>query len=118
MDEYLHTLTLDIFADHLQLEWRITTGPLLANAVWFEADLNIDGEISATEARAYVAARVLSLETIAGEDARIEWEIAEIFWPAEKTALELGEEEIIFLLTAPMPDGLKQPFQLQIRNQF
>ena len=47
-------LTLDIFADHFQLAWRITTGPLLANAAWFEADLNIDGEISAVEARAYV----------------------------------------------------------------
>jgi nickel/cobalt transporter (NicO) family protein len=118
LDEYLHTLTLDIYANQLQLEWRITTGPLLANAAWFEADLNIDGEISDTEVRAYVAARVLSLETVAGEDTRIEWEIAEIHWPAEKTALELGEEEISFLLTAPIPEGLKQPFPLQIRNQF
>ena len=118
LDEYLHTLTLDIFADQLQLEWRITTGPLLANAAWFEADLNIDGEISAAEARAYVAARVLSLETIAGEDTRVQWEIAEISWPDDKTALELGEEEISFILTAPIPQGLKQPFSLQIRNQF
>jgi ABC-type nickel/cobalt efflux system permease component RcnA/Tol biopolymer transport system component len=117
LDEYLHTLTLDIFADRLQLEWRITTGPLLANAVWFEADLNMDGEISKAETRAYVAARVLSLETVAG-DILIHWEIAEIHWPAEKTALELGEEEISFLLTAPLPEGLKQPFPLLIRNRF
>ncbi len=118
LDEYLHTLTLDIYADQLQLEWRITTGPLLANAAWFEADLNIDGEISDTEVRAYVAARVLSLDTVAAENTRIEWEIAEIHWPADKNALELGEEEISFILTAPIPDDLRQPFPLQIRNQF
>ena len=118
LDEYLHTFTLDIFADRLQLEWRITTGPLLANAVWFEADLDVNGEISDTEARAYVAARSLSLETIAAGDKLIQWEIAEIHWPAEKKALELSEDEIYFILTAPIPDGLDEPFEIQIRNQF
>jgi nickel/cobalt transporter (NicO) family protein len=118
LDEYLHTLSLDIFADNLQLEWRITTGPLLANAVWFEADLDVNGRISETEARAYVAARSLSLETIVAGDALIQWEITEISWPAEKTALELGEEEISFFLSAPIPDDINDPFTLQIRNQF
>ena len=118
LDEYLHTFTLDIFADQIQLEWRITTGPLLANAVWFEADLDVNGEISDTEARAYVAARSLSLETIAAGDSLIQWEIAEIHWPAEKNALELGEDEIFFILTAVIPDDLKEPFSFEIRNQF
>lgn len=118
LDEYLHTFYLDIFEDQLQLEWRITTGPLLANVAWFEADLDIDGAISDQEARAYVAARVLSLETIADQEIVIHWEIAEISWPQEKSALELGEEDITFHLTAKIPDGLQQPFHLQIRNQF
>lgn len=118
MDEYLHTFDVNIYAGEIQLAWRITAGPLLANAVWFEADLNIDGEVSDAEARAYVAARTLSLETIAADEQRLEWEIVELNWPSSLEALELGEEEIHFLISAPIPDGLKEPFALEIRNQF
>jgi len=38
--------------DDLQVDWKITPGPLLAGALWQTADLNNDDHISQDEAMA------------------------------------------------------------------
>ena len=67
LDEYLQATLVDIERHQVTLELNLTPGVSCANAVLWLIDLNHDGEISSTEAKAY-ANSVLSNLTLRLDD--------------------------------------------------
>ena len=49
-DMYIENQSLVLTSGELEVDWRITPGPLLAGAVWNAADRNNDGAVSPDEA--------------------------------------------------------------------
>jgi hypothetical protein len=51
LDMYAQAQTIQITRDGLQVDWKITPGPMLASFYWEQTDQNQDGIISQEEAR-------------------------------------------------------------------
>jgi len=61
IDMYAQTQAITISTDEIQIVWKITPGPLLADAIWSAADQDKNGSISTQETQAWTAAWLSSL---------------------------------------------------------
>jgi len=116
LDMYAQTQTIDITASGLQVDWKITPGPLLALGAWDQADQNHDGQISPQEAQAwlnpFLAQWTLALD---GQSAG-NIQVAGIHWPASVDTLQSGTDPIEIHLAFPWPQSLSGPHSLEIHN--
>ena len=53
IDMYAQDQVIQISQDVLQVDWRITPGPMLTGSLWDEADLDKNGIISLQEEQAW-----------------------------------------------------------------
>jgi hypothetical protein len=65
-DVYAHTIHITISQSSLQIKWEIKPGPMLTSFLWYQADTDQDGNLSAMEAdtwgRANAALMTASLD--------------------------------------------------------
>ena len=100
----------------IQIDWKITPGPLLADAIWSAADQNQDGSISPQEVQAWTAPW-LSGETVLFDNQPIAFtQTQDIHWPATVDVMRTGEDSIEMHLLVQFPAGLSGKHSVVIHN--
>ncbi len=113
---YAQTQSILIGSDGIQIDWKITPGPLLADAIWSAADQNQDGTISPQEVQAWTAPW-LSSETVLFDNQPIAYtQTQDIHWPATVDVMRTGEDSIEMHLLVQFPVGLSGKHSVVIHN--
>jgi nickel/cobalt exporter len=116
IDMYAQTQSMLIGSDGIQIDWKITPGPLLADAIWSAADQNQDGSISSREVQAWTAPW-LSGETVLFDNQPIAYtQTQDIRWPATVDVMRTGEDSIEMHLLVKLPAGLSGKHSVVIHN--
>ena len=116
IDMYAQTQSILIGSDGIQIDWKITPGPLLADAIWSAADQNQDGSISAQEVQAWTAPW-LSGETVLFDNQPIAYtQTQDIHWPTTVDVMRTGEDSIEMHLLVQLPAGLNGKHSVVIHN--
>jgi ABC-type nickel/cobalt efflux system permease component RcnA/Tol biopolymer transport system component len=116
IDMYAQTQSILIGSDGIQIDWKITPGPLLADAIWSAADQNQDGIISPQEVQAWTAPW-LSGETVLFDNQPIAYtQTQDIHWPATVDVMRTGEDSIEMHLLVKYPAGLSGKHSVVIHN--
>jgi len=116
IDMYAQTQSILIGSDGIQIDWKITPGPLLADAIWSAADSNQDGSISPQEVQAWTAPW-LSGETVLFDNQPIALtQTQDIHWPATVDVMRTGEDSIEIHLLLQFSAGLSGKHSVVIHN--
>jgi nickel/cobalt transporter (NicO) family protein len=116
IDMYAQTQSILIESNGIQIDWKITPGPLLADAIWSAADQNHDGSISLQEVQAWTASW-LSGETVLFDNQPIALtQTQDIHWPATVDVMRTGEDSIEMHLLVQFPAGLSGKHSVVIHN--
>jgi nickel/cobalt transporter (NicO) family protein len=113
-DVYTHNIHLDIAQDALAIKWEIKPGPLLIQALWFDADADQDGLVSTEEADAWAASRI-SKFTVSLNGAEIALQVDEVKFPATIDSFQAGLEFITISLSAPIANTA-DVYRLNLQN--
>ncbi len=113
-DVYAHTLNVTITQTELQIRWVVKPGLMLTSYLWYEADLNQDGILSAEESDSWgrVRAAHLSAEL---DGKSLPLRIDSVHMPADLKKFQAGEEFITFTLSAVLPEA-KNEYNLSLQN--
>ena len=118
IDMYAQTQSILVGSEDIQVDWKITPGPLLADAIWSAADQNHDGLIGPQEVQAWTAAW-LSGETVLFDNQPITFtQTRDIHWPATVDVMRTGEDSIEMHLLAGLPAGLKGEHSIALHNSY
>jgi nickel/cobalt exporter len=116
LDMYAQTQTIQNTNNGLQVDWKITPGPLLASTDWEQADQNQDGMVSQEEARAwlepFLSQWTVSLDSKIVHDIRV----TDVHWPAASDAFQSGEDPIEIRLTVRWLETLVGQHTIEIHN--
>ncbi len=113
---YAQTQSILIGSDGIQIDWKITPGPLLADAIWSAADQDQNGSISPQEVQAWTAPW-LSGETVLFDNQPIALiQRQDIHWPATVDVMRTGEDSIEMHLLVQFPAGLSGKHSVVIHN--
>ncbi len=116
IDMYAETQSILIESNGIQIDWKITPGPLLADAIWSAADQNQDGSISPQEVQTWTAPW-LSGETVLFDNQPITYtQTQDIHWPATVNVMRTGEDLIEMHLLVKLPGGLSGKHSVVIYN--
>ena len=116
IDMYAQTQSILMGSDGIQIDWKITPGPLLADAIWSAADSNQDGSISPQEVQTWTAPW-LSGETVLFDNQPIALtQTQDIHWPATVDVMRTGEDSIEMHLLVQVPAGLSGKHSVVIHN--
>ncbi|HEY9152071.1 MAG TPA: sulfite exporter TauE/SafE family protein, partial [Anaerolineales bacterium] len=116
IDMYAQTQSVLIAPDGIQIDWKITPGPLLADAIWSAADQNQDGVISLQEAQAWIAPWISGLTVSLDNQPVALSQTQELHWPATVDVMRTGEDSIEMYLLAKLPAGLSGKHAIVIHN--
>jgi ABC-type nickel/cobalt efflux system permease component RcnA len=116
-DMYYHTHSVTLSRDGLSITWELVPGPLIAQSIWFEADHDQDGTVSAAEAGDWVQA-ILGTFSVNIDQDQLGLQTQSIEWPSAVQSLYSGEEPILIYLYAPWPEGISGDLQITIANRF
>jgi ABC-type nickel/cobalt efflux system permease component RcnA/Tol biopolymer transport system component len=113
---FRHTIVLS--PDGVQLEWELSTGPLLSEVVWSQGDGDGDSAVTEPEALAWVEARLAGL-TATVDGVPLDWQVERVTWPASARTFMAGEDSIQATLWAgwPIPVGDAHTLQFQTNEQ-
>ena len=116
LDMYSQAQTIQIRRDGLQVDWKITPGPLLAESAWGQASQNQNGQISQPEAQTwltpFISQYLVSLDGQPVGDVQIRG----IQWPVSPDLLQSGEDPIDIQLEVNWPERLTGQHQVTIHN--
>ena len=116
IDMYAQTQAITISANEIQIDWKITPGPLLADAIWSAADQDKDGSISTQEAQAWSAAWLSGL-SVSFDNQNIGYaQIQAVHWPGTVDVMRTGEDSIEMNLSVKLTSGLSGTHTLEIHN--
>jgi ABC-type nickel/cobalt efflux system permease component RcnA/Tol biopolymer transport system component len=116
LDMYAQTQTIDLTASGMEVDWKITPGPLLALGAWEQADQNHDGQISPQEARTWLMP-FLTQWTLTMDGQPVgNIQVAGIHWPSSEDILQAGTDPIEIHLAIPWPQGVSGSHSLEIHN--
>jgi len=116
LDMYAQTEALTVSADGLQVDWKITPGPMLASSDWDSADQDQDGQVSPQEAKAWLAPFLSQWSLTLNGQAIQDVQAKELHWPASEAALESGNDPVEVHLAAQWPRHLHGQYTLEIHN--
>jgi ABC-type nickel/cobalt efflux system permease component RcnA/Tol biopolymer transport system component len=114
---YYQSFTIFLNPQEILIEWRIYPGTLLLPKTWDEADTDMDGEISSTEAQAWAEGR-FDYTQINLNFTHLDWQIESVEFP--KTFPEFGIEKqpILLNLRAVWPSDITGVNQVEVFNQY
>jgi len=116
IDMYAQTQSIIIGPDGIQIDWKITPGPLLADAIWSAADQNQDGSISPQEVQAWVAPWLSDEKALFDSQPVSFTQTQNIHWPATVDVMRTGEDSIEMHLHIQLPAGLSGKYSVVIHN--
>jgi len=114
-DVYAHTINVTISRSDLQVKWEIKPGPMLTSFLWYQADANQDGNLSALEADTWGRGRA-ALLTATLNDQPLPLLIESVQMPNDLQSFQAGEEFITFTLSAELPQGTAATPRLVLVN--
>ncbi len=100
----------------IQIDWKITPGPLLADAIWSAADQNQDGSISSQEVQAWTAPWLSDEKVLFDNQPIALTQTQDIHWPATVDVMRTGEDSIEMHLLVQFPAGLSGKHSVVIHN--
>ena len=117
VDMYAQEQLIMLTPDGLSIDWKITPGPLLADSVWAGADGDKNGNISPSEAQAWVAPFLAQLSvTLDGQPLSLR--VVKLHWPAAIAVLRTGEDAIRLQLSARWTKKISGTHHIQIHNAY
>jgi ABC-type nickel/cobalt efflux system permease component RcnA/Tol biopolymer transport system component len=116
-DMYFHTHTVTLSPEGIQVTWELITGPMVAQAVWYDADQNEDETISDAEAWAW-GQKIIPAFGADLDGSALELELQAVEWPAEFAKLFSGEASIRIHLQADWPLNIGQAHVISLHNRF
>jgi nickel/cobalt exporter len=117
-DMYGQSQSIKLMPTGLQVDWKITPGPLLADAIWSAADQNLDGSISQNEAQAWIAPFLSGLSFSLDSQPLGPFQVQSLHWPPSVDVLRTGEDSIGIPFTVEWPEGLVGKHSLEIHNAY
>ncbi|MGB8214714.1 MAG: sulfite exporter TauE/SafE family protein [Anaerolineales bacterium] len=116
LDMYAQTQAIQLTRAGLQVDWKITPGPLLASTDWDEADQNQDGKVSQAEARAWLTTFFSQWTVSLDGQTPDPVQVTDIQWPTSPDLFQSGEEPIEIHLQVKWPESLSGSHSLEIHN--
>jgi nickel/cobalt exporter len=113
-DVYTHNIHINIAEESLSIKWEIKPGPLLIQALWFDADKDQDGLVSAQEANEWAASRISKLTVLLGSQ-KLSMNVDEVKFPETIDSFQAGLEFITITLSAPLDVSI-DPYRLSLQN--
>lgn len=101
-DIYAHSLKVAINPQGMSVRWEIKPGPMLASMVWYGADTDRDGTVSAQETQAWGETRASQL-VVALDENPLPLQLDEIQLP-DVNEMQAGTEFIVLILSTKWPD--------------
>ena len=117
-DMYVQSQAIDITISGMQVDWKITPGPLLADTVWSAADQDQDGSISPSEAQAWVAPFLSGLSVSIDGQLLDSVQVQNIHWPDSVNVLRTGEDSIEIPFSVQWPEALVGEHSVEIYNSY
>ena len=116
-DMYFHTHIVILKSTGLEILWEFMPGPMVAQSIWFAADIDQDDQVSSREAEVW-AGNILS--TFSGEvdQVSLDLDLEQVIWPAAIEELYQGENPIQIYLRADWPVDLGDLHLISFRNHF
>jgi ABC-type nickel/cobalt efflux system permease component RcnA/Tol biopolymer transport system component len=116
-DMYYHTHIITLTETRIEVIWEIKPGPMIAQSIWFEVDVDQDNRVSEQEGEAWAASR---LSVISGklDQESLDLSLDQVIWPAEIDDLFSGETPIRVHLSAQWPADLDGVHELSLDNRF
>ena len=112
LDMYSQAQTIQFNKNGLQVDWKITPGPLLAESAWGHSSQNQNGQTSQTWLEPFFSQYTVSLDGQQVTDVQIQ----EIHWPASPDLLQSGEDPIEIQMVFKWPEQLTGQYQVSIHN--
>src|SRR5689334_14258798 len=92
-DVYTHNIHVQITQDALSITWEIKPGPLLIQALWFDADKDQDGLVSVDEANEWSSSRISKFSALLGGQ-KLLLNVDEVKFPESIDSFQAGLEFI------------------------
>lgn len=116
-DMYFHTHQVSLSPDGIRITWEMVPGPLIAQSIWVEADLNQDELVSPQEALAWSKPVVANLR-VALDGTTLPLELQSVDWPSGISRFFAGEESIRIQLQGSWPEPPAREHEIEIQNLF
>ena len=102
----------------LQVDWKITPGPLLAGSLWQAADLDGDNRVDAGEAQAWFKPYASRWQAQLDGQPLGDPQGIKVAWPANLVNLQAGDTPIEVQFQLNWPAGLGGKHRLVLHNTF
>ena len=117
-DMYAQEEAIHLTPSGMEIDWKITPGPLLSTALWNNADQNQDGVVSPAEAAAW-ARTALTTQELQLDGKRLGPAVLKnISWPETITTLQAGDRPVEIVFTVQFPAALSGKHQLDLHDTF
>jgi nickel/cobalt transporter (NicO) family protein len=116
LDMYAQAQAIQITRAGLQVDWKITPGPLLAESAWGQSSQNQNGQINQPQAQTWLTPFFSQYTVSLDEQPVSDILIQEIQWPASPDLLQSGEDPIKIQLAVKWPETLSGQHQITIHN--
>ncbi len=100
-DVYTHNIRVNISQDSLSIQWEVKPGPLLIQAIWFEADRDQDGSVSQQEADEWAAPRISKFTALLGSQ-NLPLTLDDVKFPSTLDSFQAGLEYVTIYFSTPL----------------
>lgn len=115
-DLYSHSIDVTLATDGISVEWVINPGPMLVPTIWFEADVDQNGAVSAEEAQRWIRLRA-SLLSASLDQAPLPLQMDSFEFPSSRNTFQSGTERIKIVLSASLPQSVGESYELVLQNE-
>ncbi len=116
-DEFFHDHTIIISPNQVEIIWELIPGPLLAEAIWYEADLNRDDRVSNQEAADW-GEYVINFFHFEINQVELDLDVEAVEWPENKLSFYSGSESIRIELSAAWHMDFSESHTIHFINSY
>ncbi len=114
-DMFFHAFTITLDRQSIRVNWALSPGSMLAEAIYNEADLDQDGVVSEQEARRWIEPRLDGF-LLQVNDQALAWQIEKASFPDNARQLLIGEASIQAEFTVLLRPSERAVQTLRIKN--
>ncbi len=116
-DMYFHFVLVSLSPDGLEITWDLTPGPMLAQYIWYDADLDGNEQISDDEAREWAQ---YAVQSFLGhlDNVPLDLDLASVEWPSDVVALLVGDESIRISLRTRWLMDENRLYRIALQNNY
>jgi ABC-type nickel/cobalt efflux system permease component RcnA len=116
-DMYLHTHSVSLSPDGIQVIWEFVPGPMIAQMIWYGADQNQDEMVSSEEAWTWTQTIIQNFSA-EFDGTPLALDLQAVEWPSGIPELFTGDEPIRIHLQAGWSIDIAQSHQITLQNQY